>query len=135
MEGNEEFYKNIVVLLKMFKNRPYHLAKYLVDNRAFNSDFIKKIELSSKLNDFSKDESESKLLSVPIVVHDISKMIDFYDSLIDELSQIETKKSPQEIESEFNLKLDNLIKSEKFEEASKVRDYMQKNGIKRINKF
>ena len=136
MEKNEDFYKNLVLLLKMFKNRPYHLAKYLIENGAFNTEFITKVENSNKLSDLSKQESENpKSLNVPIVIHDISKMIDFYDSLIDELSQIEKQKSPQELESELNQKLDELIKTEKFEEASRVRDYMQKNGIKRINKF
>jgi hypothetical protein len=136
MEKNEEFYKNLVLLLKMFKNRPYHLAKYLIENGAFNIDFINKVEKSGKLNELSKEESQNpKNLNVPIVIHDISKMLDFYDSLIDELSQIEKQKSPEELEIELNQKLDNLIKTEKFEEASKVRDYMQKNGVKRINKF
>jgi cysteinyl-tRNA synthetase len=136
MERNEEFYKNLVLLLKMFKNRPYHLAKYLIENGAFNLDFINKVEKSGKLNELSKEESQNpKNLNVPIVIHDISKMLDFYDSLIDELSQIEKQKSPEELEIELNQKLDNLIKTEKFEEASKVRDYMQKNGVKRVNKF
>lgn len=136
MEKNEEFYKNLVLLLKMFKNRPYHLAKYLIENGAFNSEFVSKVEGSSKLKDLTKQESENpKNLNVPIVIHDITKMLDFYDSLIDELSQIEKQKSPQELESELNQKLDHLIKTEKFEEASRVRDYMQKIGVKRINKF
>lgn len=136
MEKNEEFYKNLVLLLKMFKNRPYHLAKYLVENEAFTTEFMTKVKLSHKLTDLSKQESDNpKTFTVPIVIHDISKMLDFYDSLIDELSQIEKQKSPQELESELNQKLDELIKTEKFEEASRVRDYMQKNGIKRINKF
>ena len=136
MERNEEFYKNLVLLLKMFKNRPYHLAKYLIENGAFNLDFINKVEKSGKLNEISKEESQNpKNINVPIVIHDISKMLDFYDSLIDELSQIEKQKSPEELESELNQKLDDLIKTEKFEEASRVRDYMQKIGVKRINKF
>ena len=29
---NEDLYRNLVILLKMFKNRPYHLAKYLIEN-------------------------------------------------------------------------------------------------------
>jgi cysteinyl-tRNA synthetase len=134
MDGNDQFYKNLVVLLKMFKNRPYHLAKYLVDNKAFGLEFKKKVELSSKLREISRDAADLDV-PIPISINDISKMIDFYDTLIDELSQIETKKSHDEIEQELNKKLDNLIKDEKFEEASKVRDYMQRNGVKRINKF
>lgn len=136
MEKNEEFYKNLVLLLKMFKNRPYHLAKYLIENESFNIEFIKKVENSSRLGEISKEEYQNpRNINVPIAIDDINKMLDFYDSLIDELSQIEKQKSPQELESELNNKLDDLIKTEKFEEASRIRDYMQKNGVKRINKF
>ena len=30
-----EDHKNLIALLKIFKNRPYHLAKYLIDNMNF----------------------------------------------------------------------------------------------------
>ena len=42
---NEELYRSLVIMLKMFKNRPYHLAKYLVENSALTEDFIKKLSL------------------------------------------------------------------------------------------
>lgn len=135
MDTNDQFYNNLIILLKLFKNRPNHLAKYLTENRAFTGEFISKIKGSQKLTDYSEEESQLHKLVVPIAFTDISGMLDFYDSLIDELSQIEKKKTPQELESELNSKLDELIKNEKFEEASKIRDYMQKNGVKRINKF
>ena len=41
---NEELYRSLVILLKMFKNRPYHLAKYLVENSALTDEFIKKLK-------------------------------------------------------------------------------------------
>ena len=47
-EDKDQLYKNLVILLKMFKNRPYHLAKYLTDNTAFSQEFIKKILESDK---------------------------------------------------------------------------------------
>jgi pentatricopeptide repeat protein len=43
-------------------------------------------------------------------------------------------KSKSEISKELNDKLDSYIREEKFEEAAKLRDYMQKNSIKRKNK-
>ncbi len=36
--------RNLITLLKLFKNRPYHLSKYLLDNSAFNKDFLRKID-------------------------------------------------------------------------------------------
>jgi protein-arginine kinase activator protein McsA len=62
-------------------------------------------------------------------------MEQFYDSLLEEINELKKNKpSPLDISESLNQKLDELIKSEKFEEASKVRDYMKKNSIKRINK-
>ncbi len=78
---NEELYRSLVIMLKMFKNRPYHLAKYLVENSALTEDFIKKIKNSDRLKELNEDEksSEQKLLPVPVPVYfvDISQMENF----------------------------------------------------------
>ena len=131
MESNDELYKKIVTLLKIFKNRPYHLAKYLMENNAFNKVFINKISKSNKLDEISSDEEINKYL--PTSFNNIQHMQDFYDSLLDEIKQISTNKTKKQLESELNEKLDSYIKLEKFEEASKLRDYMSKNSIKRKN--
>ena len=130
---NENLYKNLVVLLKMFKNRPYHLAKYLIDNSALDSDFISKIENSDKL--IKSEKEVKKDHSVPIQFNDISQMMEFYDSFIDEISQSDKKKSKEELTKDLNDKLNSFIKNEKYEDASKIRDYMYNLGIKRTNKF
>lgn len=64
---NEELYRSLVILLKMFKNRPYHLGKYLVENSALTEDFIQKLKKSDKLKEMNEEEknSEQKLLPVP----------------------------------------------------------------------
>ena len=131
MDSNDELYKKIVTLLKIFKNRPYHLAKYLMENNAFNKVFINKISKSNKLDEISSDEEINKYL--PNSFNNIQHMQDFYDSLLDEIKQISTNKTKKQLESELNEKLDSYIKLEKFEEAAKLRDYMSKNSIKRKN--
>jgi hypothetical protein len=131
MEKNEELYKNLVSLLKLFKNRPYHLAKYLIDNSAFNKTFVNKVLKSEKLNEFSEDKIESINTSVYFV--NISQMEDFYNSLLDEMKTISMTKNSEEISNELNSRLNELIKNEKYEEAAKIRDYMLKNRIKRKN--
>ena len=131
MDNNEELYKNLVSLLKLFKNRPYHLAKYLIDNSAFNKTFVNKVLKSEKLNEFSEDKIESINTSVYFV--NISQMEDFYNSLLDEMKNISKTKNTEEISAELNARLNDLIKNEKYEEAAKIRDYMSKNGIKRNN--
>jgi excinuclease UvrABC helicase subunit UvrB len=133
---NEELYRSLVIMLKMFKNRPYHLAKYLVENSALTEDFIKKIKNSDKLKEMNEDEksSEQKLLPVPVPVYfvDISQMENFYNSFIDDIKQLSKEKSIEEITKDLNKKLDDLIKQEKYEEAARVRDYMMRNNIERI---
>jgi len=133
MDKNEELNKSLVVLLKMFKNRPYHLAKYLIENSALNSEFISKITKSDKLKKISDDSDKS--VAVPVYFVNITQMNDFYDSFIDDMNQISKEKSLEEVTKDINQKLDILIKGEKFEEAARVRDYMMKNGIKRLNNF
>jgi excinuclease UvrABC helicase subunit UvrB len=133
---NEELYRSLVIMLKMFKNRPYHLAKYLVENSALTEDFIKKIKNSDKLKEMNEDgkSSEQKLLPVPVPVYfvDISQMENFYNSFIDDIKQLSKEKSIEEITKDLNKKLDDLIKQEKYEEAARVRDYMMRNNIERI---
>lgn len=133
---SEEIYRNLVILLKMFKNRPYHLAKYLVENSALTNDFINKLKNSEKLKELSSDEknSEQKFLPVPASVYfvDISQMQNFYNSLIDDLQKLSSEKGAEQVTKEINEKLDKCLKEEKYEDAARIRDYMSRNGIKRI---
>lgn len=129
MDSKDELYKNLIILLRIFKNRPYHLAKYLTENSAFNQEFINKIMGSEKLKELSKNDEEnpnSKL--IPVYFADINQMTDFYSSLIDDIKS----KNTDELTSELNKKLDNCIKCEQFEDAARIRDYMTRNNIKRI---
>ena len=123
---NEDLYRNLVILLKMFKNRPYHLAKYLIENSAFTNEFIKKVSENTKL---SEEENKSKQ---PVYFLDIGKMNDHYSSFTDEIKLLEGGKSLFEIEIELNEKLNKFLLEEKYEDAARLRDYMTKNKIKRI---
>ena len=131
--NEEELYQKLVTLLKLFKNRPYHLAKYLMDNSAFNKNFLNKISKSTKLDELINNEEENKI-PISIYFSNISQMEKFYESLLEEIKEMKSKKSPKEIIEDLNSKLDELIKTEKFEEAAKLRDYMKKNSITRITK-
>ncbi len=113
---NEDFKNNLINLLKLFKNRPYHLAKYLIDNSALTKDFYTKISKNDKLEN-------NKYFT------DITEMNEFYNSILDNKK---SKKSNEDICKEANEKMNSLIKEEKFEEAVKLRDYMIKNKIKRL---
>lgn len=122
--NNEELNEHLANFLKMFKNRPYHLAKYLIDNSALNKSFINKIVKSGKLN------TETPQITPEVPMTDISEMEDYYNSILDPIKI--GNKTVEEITKETNDKMDELIKNEKFEEAAKLRDYMNKKSIKRI---
>lgn len=108
----------------MFKNRPYHLSKYLLDNDAFNQEFIDKIKNSSKLSSMNTDISN--------YFSSITEMEQFYNSLIEE-SRLPVKVSKKSLSITLSEKLQQLIDNEKYEEAAALRDYMLSNGIKKIN--
>ena len=129
----DQLYKNLVVLLKMFKNRPYHLSKYFIDNSAFSQDFIKKVIESDKLKDMvkSEDESANSVTIIPIHFNDINQMNDFYNSVVDDIKSLSKEKSMDELTKDINEKLDRCIKNENYEDAARIRDYMNRNGIKR----
>jgi hypothetical protein len=123
---NDDGYGKLIELLKLFKNRPHHLAKYLLDNNALNDDFMKTISNSGLLTPNESIDVNHTFIS-------ISQIEEFYKSLTDIKNDV--KKTPEEIEAELNNKLDDLIRSEKYEDASRLRDYMNKQKIKRITKF
>lgn len=126
MSDEERTYKNLYLLLKMFKNRPYHLAKYLVDNDALTTKFLEKIEASDRLTELSKDEN-IKLL--PVYLPNINQMNEYYNSLLDTESK---SKSIEEITQSLNEKLEQCIKNEQYEDAARIRDFMKRKGIKRL---
>jgi hypothetical protein len=80
MEEKDDIYKNLVTFLKLFKNRPYHLAKFLVDKKALNDKFSKEILSSIKLSDIDYDQSKNKK---PIYFNSISQMEDYFQSLFE----------------------------------------------------
>ncbi len=125
---NEDFFRNLVNLLKMFKNRPHHLAKYLIDNSALHPDFAERIKENYKLKSLSEDENKYQ----NTYFADIAKMNDFYSSFSDDMKKMNVGKSPEEITSDLNQRLDGFVKEEKYEDAARLRDYMVKNNIKRI---
>lgn len=121
---NEDLYRNLVIFLKMFKNRPYHLAKHLIEKSALTNDFLEKLSENPRLGDVTESD-ESKL---PVIYFaDIEKMNDYYNSLTEK----NKKKTPHEIEVELNERLEVLISQERYEDAARLRDYMMRNKIKR----
>ena len=125
---NESVYKNLVQLLKMFNDRPYHLAKYLIDNSALQKEFLQRISENYKLKKISEkgDKHETPYFT------DITQMNEFYSSFSDDMKRLTDGKSTDEIMSELNQRLNDYVNDEKYEDAARIRDYMFKNNIKRL---
>jgi protein-arginine kinase activator protein McsA len=109
----DKIYKNLVKLLKMFGNRPNHLAKWFVDNMAFTNSFIELIAESEKLN-----ELENNIMPV---FKDIEEMTNFYDISKNFSSK---KKSFVKVMENLKERLEEYIRLEKYEDAGMIRDYM-----------
>jgi protein-arginine kinase activator protein McsA len=122
MSNNEE-YNNLVNLLKLFNNRPYYLAKFLLDNSTLNDYFLSILKNNDLLEKYKmKNEYFT----------DIEEMENYYLSFIDKMNKLYKDKDIKEITNDINIKLVEMIESEKFEEAAKIRDYMKKNNIKKL---
>lgn len=117
-KDRDKLYETLINVLKLFKNRPYHLAKYLIDNNALSDFYIRKL-INSKFKD-NKD----------IQFKDINHLNEYFNSILD--NDTKKEKTMQEISIELNQKLEQLVKEEKYEEAIFVRDYMNRNNIPRI---
>lgn len=127
---NDKTYRNLVILLKMFKNRPHHLAKFLLDNNSFNKRFLDKILTSNNLNDLSAEDLDKLAEDLDTqMFFDISQANDYYQSMI--VNDKNQKQSSEQIEKELNIKLAKAITDEKYEDAARIRDYMSKHNIKK----
>ena len=121
-------YENLLVVLKLFQNRPHHLTKFLIENKAINSDFLSKISDSDKLSDMAKNGIKDNYLHF----NTISEMKKYYSSLLDDLVNLKRKKTKEELTMELNQKLKDAIEKENYEEASRIRDYMKANNIQKL---
>ena len=125
MDNNNKIYKNLITILKLFQSRPYHLAKYLMENQALTEAFIEKIKNSERLNKINEGEEDNSIKAIYFI--DISHMKDFFDSLTDDTLD----NNKRDLISDLNRKLDRCLKEERYEDAIRIRDYMQKNNIER----
>ena len=131
-KGNDKntLYRNLSILLKLFKNRPNHLAKYLIENSAFSEEFTFNIINSKKLNGMSPKDAYNYFMEDnnygPVYFTDFDEMDNYYIDIIEDNN---LKLDLTELARELNMKLSKYLSEEKYEEAAKVRDYMLKNDI------
>lgn len=113
-----KFEENLIVLFKIFNDRPNHLAKFLMENKSFSNKFIETVIQSDKLNDIKDIDTNRMDFS------SIDEMNDFFTELIESNST--------DVEFKLNKQLFELISQEQYEEAAKLRDYMNRKDIRII---
>lgn len=115
---DRKFIENFIKLVKLFKNSPHFLSKFLLNNYAFDDKFVKIIENSEFLTKMKRKDYDLNFKS-------FDDMNEYFMSIVnDSVSNI------KESEKNFNDNLTKLLTDEKYEEASKLRDFMKKNNIK-----
>ena len=117
---NNSMLLHLIILLKMFNDRPNHLARYLLEHDAFTDIFMDKLTKSEILSKFSTIQTEHT--PIPFFT-DIKSMEDYYSSLVN-------NKIDQNIIDDLNLKLASALIEERYEDAAEIRDYMIKIGVK-----
>lgn len=120
-----KFELNLVILLKLFNERPNHLAKYLIKNNALTEEFKFLVLNSDKLDNI-------KPINEQLDFSDFNEMYSYFDKLI-ENNDLSDKLNLDPLSPiELNDRLSKLLEEEMFEDAAKLRDYMKKNNIKII---
>ena len=117
---------NLIILLKIFKDRPHHLSRFLMENEAFNKSFLDKLNKNGKLSEIKNIEEIKKDFD------NIDDMKEFYSSLISTSSP--KRKSNDDIISNIIDKIQTAIDNEDYEEAARLRDYLNKMNQKKNNK-
>jgi cysteinyl-tRNA synthetase len=115
---------NLVNLFKLFKNRPHHLTRFLLDQDALKDNFLKKINNNSKLSNLDSADINEYFNS-------IDDMKDHYSLYVNDVEISKRKKTKEELIEELNLKIKESIELENYEEAARIRDYMIRNNLKK----
>jgi len=113
-----KFEHNLEILLKLFNDRPKHLIKYLIDNNCLTDKFMDLVLNSDKLN--------NTLVEEKLDFSNYDEMYFYFNNLIDN----NHKKTNELLEKELNIQLFDLLSEEKYEDASRLRDYMIKKNVK-----
>ena len=112
-----KFIDNFIKLMKLFKNKPHYLTKFLLNNYAFDDKFIATITNSDFLSKIKRKDYDLNFKSF-----DDMNMY-FLNIVNSNVTNIKVA------EKDFNDSLKKLLDEENYEEASKLRDYMRKNKI------
>ena len=119
---NDDMVNKLTNFIMLFDDKTFLMARYMLDNKILNDDFIKLLSNSDKFNN---------PIRLPFF-NNISDVIPYYHSLLDDFDNVGDSK--EDVLIKLNSRLDEYIRKDMFEEAIRLRDYMKKNNIDRIIK-
>jgi protein-arginine kinase activator protein McsA len=121
MKNNSE---NLVNFFKLFKNRPHHLTRFLLDQDALTDKFLKKINNNQRLTEIERFDTNESFNS-------IDEMKDHFSLYINDVEINSKKKTKEEVIDELTQRIKDAVDNENYEEAAKIRDYMIRNNLKK----
>jgi|VirMetMinimDraft_7_1064189.scaffolds.fasta_scaffold10411_3 hypothetical protein len=129
----EAFKKNMVTLLKIFKDKPNLLVKYILEYDIMSSEtqrlIISNKELSKRSKEMEDDEDEN--LDIPYF-NNFKEMKKYYDNIFETNQDSITINYPSLEEPKRDTLLRELkeaIEEEDYEKCVKIRDYCMKRDI------
>ena len=111
-------HSHLINLFKLFKNRPNHLARFLLDNDALNDKFLNRVKNNINLSDDIQESDLNKSFD------SIEDMKDHFSLFINDVEISKKKKTREELIEELTLKIKDAVDNEDYEEAARVRDYI-----------
>lgn len=137
---DNEIRDNLIIILKLFKDKPQYLIKFLLENNAFTEDFLTSVFNSTELNRLrtfnEKEENESNsdmFLKLP-QFRNISDMNKYFKNIIKEDEDFDEENIYENLNKELEKTLiDQLrtaLKQENYEAAASLRDRMKDLNIK-----
>ena len=134
---DNEIKENLIILLKIFKDKPQYLIKFLLENNAFTEDFLTNIFNSEELNRLKNLEieecNEDLILELPHFKK-ISDMNSYLKKIVNntELSSKQENiydRITKELKTKLVQNLKEAVEKEDYEEAAKLRDRMKELNI------
>ena len=122
----DKAYNNLVILIKLFKNKPYQLAKYLLQNDALDPMFLEKVIHSKRLNEINQKlrEDKSAFTEEPQHFNSLHELRKSQNEILRPETKLLEAKDLKKLEEDLNQQLFVAESTEDYEKAVKIRDYM-----------
>lgn len=120
----DKLYNNLVILLKLFKNKPYQLAKYMLENDAFKEIFLEKIINSKKINEINDKIKGHDVVEEKLHFNNVTEMKKYQQELLQPIIFKDKEHNFENLQKKLNFQLLEALSKEDYEGAARIRDYM-----------